>query len=482
MQADQVLRGFSIFVNLEQNYFPRKMPSTSKPFYFILITFFIVFAISFLGNSFTLLGIRFNNINILSEVLPVEETDTIQSIIPEAQVMIPDSVPDYRNSTEIIGYEEGGVLRAFIKALQELRDGKRSKVRIAYFGDSMIEGDLVTQDVRKSFQDYFGGNGVGFVPITSIVAGFRQTIQHSFSENWTDEHFLNTSASNPGRIFLSGHRFRPGEGSGVTYSGVNRAHLGKFSECYLLYGQTDSTGTFIVNDSIQTFEHKASFNRQLVSVDQQRIHASFSGHRNEIYGFSFESQRGVFLDNFSFRGISGTELQKISEEMMSSIQQSQPYDLVIVQYGPNLLFKPDLSDFSWYAKPFERAISALKHSFPGASILIIGSADKATKYDGEYRTQKGVLPLIDIQHKVAYETSVNFWSLYNSMGGKNSMIHWVHSTPPLANLDYTHLTHKGATTVARLLFDKLIQVYDPEAASRSQIQPIVRYVAVSRGL
>lgn len=482
MPAKQVLSGISIFVHLEFIILTLTMPSTSKPLYFILITFFIVFAISFLGNSFTIMGIKFNNINILSDVLPAESEDTSQMIQPLVQIEVADSIPDYRSSTEIIGYEEEGVLKAFIRALKDLRDGKRAKVRIAYFGDSMIEGDLVTQDVRKLFQDYFGGNGVGFVPITSIVAGFRQTIQHSFSESWQDEHFLNTSLARSGSIFLSGHRFRPGEGSSVSYSGVNRSHLGKFSECYLLYGRVDSTGTFSVNDSVQGYKYNSHFNRQLVSIDQQRIHARFGGHQNEIYGFSFESPRGVFVDNFSFRGISGTELQKISEEMLMSVNEAQPYDLIIIQYGPNLLFKPDLIDFRWYEKPFERAVATLKRTFPKASILIVGSADKATKYDGEYKTQKGVLPLIEIQNKVAYETKTNFWSLYNAMGGKNSMIRWVHSSPPLANLDYTHLTHKGATTVARLLFDKLIQVYDPEAASRSQIQPIVRYVAVSRGI
>ncbi len=458
------------------------MSSTSKPFFFILVTFIIVLSISFLGKSFTVFGLQFKNINIVSDLVQEVDEDTIAFVEP---VVLADSipaVPDYHSSDAIVGYEEGGVLQAFIKALHELRDGKRKKVRIAYFGDSMIEGDLVTQDVRRQLQDYFGGNGVGYVPITSIVAGFRQTIIHSFSESWRDRNFLNTAASKAGDLFLSGHSFIPSESSAVSFSGVNRSHLNTFSECYLLYGKTDSTSTFNVNDSMIIFNREGVFNKQLVATDQKSLKARFNGGENQLFGFSFESQRGIFVDNFSFRGISGIELQRISEEMLSSINDSHPYDLIILQYGPNLLFKPDLIDFSWYEKPLARAIHSLKKCFPHASILVVGSADKASRYDGEYRTQKGVLPLIDIQHKVALATQTNFWSLYNAMGGRNSMIRWVKSNPPLANVDYTHLTHKGATMVAKTLFDKLIQVYDPEAASRSQIQPIVRYVAASRGI
>jgi hypothetical protein len=459
------------------------MPANSKPFYFILATFFIVLLLSFLGNTFTVFGVQFKNINIISELFTNAPVDTT-SIVSLQPAVLNDSLSplvDYRVSDDIIGYENGSTMKAFIKALHELSEGKRKKVRIGYFGDSMIEGDLVTQDIRKLLQDYFGGNGVGFVPVTSVVAGFRQSIIHSFSENWSDNNFLNTSGYK-GNLFLSGHSFHPSESSTVYYAGVKYAHLSSFNECYVLYGKNDSTSTFTINDSTFEFRNTGLFNKQLVALNKSAIHARFTGNGNTIYGFSFESQRGVFVDNLSFRGISGIELQRISPAMLQSVNNAQPYDLIVVQYGPNLLFKPDLVNFKWYDKPMKNAITAIKNSFPQASILIIGSADKACRYDGEYSSQKGVLPLIEVQNRVARETETNFWSLYNAMGGRSSMIRWVNSKPPLANVDYTHLTHKGATQVARILYDKLMQIYDPEAVSRSQIQPIFRHVAASRGL
>lgn len=43
-------------------------------------------------------------------------------------------------------------------------------VRIAVFGDSFIEADIFTADLREMLQKRFGGCGVGFVTITSTIA------------------------------------------------------------------------------------------------------------------------------------------------------------------------------------------------------------------------------------------------------------------------------------------------------------------------
>ena len=80
-------------------------------------------------------------------------------------------------------------LPKFSDKLYTLRSGQPIKIRIAYFGDSMIEGDLLTQTLRELLQKAFGGNGVGFVPITSQVSQFRQTVRASYSETWEEENF-----------------------------------------------------------------------------------------------------------------------------------------------------------------------------------------------------------------------------------------------------------------------------------------------------
>ncbi|MDR0995154.1 MAG: hypothetical protein LBL81_02555, partial [Tannerella sp.] len=48
-----------------------------------------------------------------------------------------------------------------------LRASRRRPVRIAFLGDSFIEGDILVADFRQALQQQFGGRGVGFVPVNS---------------------------------------------------------------------------------------------------------------------------------------------------------------------------------------------------------------------------------------------------------------------------------------------------------------------------
>ena len=73
----------------------------------------------------------------------------------------------------------GRGMEYFYEALGKVSSLDRP-VRIAYFGDSFIEADILTGDLREMLQKRFGGCGVGYVPITTKIAGFRPTVHHSF--------------------------------------------------------------------------------------------------------------------------------------------------------------------------------------------------------------------------------------------------------------------------------------------------------------
>ncbi|MDO4800786.1 MAG: hypothetical protein Q4A15_01340, partial [Prevotellaceae bacterium] len=66
---------------------------------------------------------------------------------------------------------------------QKLLDSKKLSrpVRIAYFGDSFIESDILTKDLRHYLQAYFGGHGVGFVDVAHPLADIRGTVKSNSS-------------------------------------------------------------------------------------------------------------------------------------------------------------------------------------------------------------------------------------------------------------------------------------------------------------
>src|SRR5688572_25029069 len=78
--------------------------------------------------------------------------------------------------------KDSTALKYFVEALAKT-EKTHKPLRIAFYGDSFVEGDVFCGSFRDTLQTLFGGEGVGYVPITSEVAGFRTTIKHQF-ENW----------------------------------------------------------------------------------------------------------------------------------------------------------------------------------------------------------------------------------------------------------------------------------------------------------
>jgi len=95
---------------------------------------------------------------------------------------------------------------------------QNKKVRIAFYGDSFVDGDILTSSLRNKLQHRFGGSGVGFVPISSEIAGFRKTIFHKFV-NFNSFNIVKSSKLK--LPFASGGQlYRPYENNMLSYAGI----------------------------------------------------------------------------------------------------------------------------------------------------------------------------------------------------------------------------------------------------------------------
>jgi lysophospholipase L1-like esterase len=342
----------------------------------------------------------------------------------------------------------------FFEALSALKKGDKKKVRIAYFGDSMIEGDFITDDLRRLYQKKYGGSGVGYVPITSVVATFRQSIGHSFSGDWQDYNFTKKGKHS---LFLSGHAFATAEESNVRYKMVKK--YGAFENAYLLHGSGQCTVVMeadTIRQSIKlTGENKV--NKTTLLKDQPakglKLTTKECG-QVDLYGVSFESDEGIVLDNYSFRGISGIEYKNISDEMYTHSAELLPYDLIVLHYGLNVA-NDTVTNYHWYETKFAAVVRRIQQFYPNTTILLVSVSDKASRQDDVFQTSPAVPTLVKIQERIARKEQVAFWNLYQAMGGYNSMVKWVEEKPVKAHTDYTHVNGAGAQKIATLLFDYL---------------------------
>jgi hypothetical protein len=445
------------------------MNSNRRVLLFVLSGTGLFLLISLAGYFFGITWAPFKRVNLISDLIvsppdpEVPVTDTTEVLLPP---VIVEKEPDedfalYQKPRFITNFRTDtnhASLDNFVKSLYELKSGKKRKVRIAYFGDSMIEGDLLTQTLRRLLQETFGGNGVGFVPITSPVSKFRMTAVSDYSNGWNDENFKEGKSN---KLFLSGHLFRT-NGDWVQIID-NTIPAGSIElEKSLLCGDVSGTVPVIINNkSVFKVQTSGLFNRIVLQKDKTtRIKLSVSNEKLPVYGVSFESESGVFVDNFSFRGITGIEFARLDSAFLRSISDNNPYDLIVFQYGVNLLFRPNDKNFSWYSKAMLPVINKIRNCFPQSDFLVVSTTDRAFNYKGEYKSAVGIDSLIRVQALLAYETGSVFYNQFQTMGGANSIVEWAKMKPSLANKDYVHPNHRGAEVLANYFFAAILNDYE----------------------
>lgn len=437
------------------------------------------------------MGFEIKNLNLVSDILPAFGLYPVDSSYENNDrnflIMLADSLDSENDSAfslgdnhgflEFYGQDSSLFLSNFFASLRRTeRDG--TKTRIAFLGDSMIEGDLVSQTLRYKLQQKFGGKGVGYVPLTSNTAGFRKSIKHSFSGNWQTYSLITGNYFQ--RLGLSGYVFVPATvsksfladsvlanmQSWVYYESPQDSYdnLKEFYTIKLYYSRTDINnyvgleGTpnkyfnlggeeifneLVLNDSNALTELKLYFN---------------TASQTDLHGISFESSSGIFVDNYSLRGNTGLPLVSLNKDILKAQNNYFNYSLIILQYGLNVV-EPESKDFAWYKDDMIKTVAFFKECFPLADIIIMSVSDKCYKKNGYFLTEPSIPILVGLQQEAAKESGIIFWNLFESMGGINSMYKWVYANPPLANKDFTHFNAQGAEKVGTFFYRQLMKHY-----------------------
>ncbi|MHC5353897.1 GDSL-type esterase/lipase family protein [Myroides sp. LJL115] len=358
-------------------------------------------------------------------------------------------------------------LEYFYSQLYNLQQDPNKSVRIAYYGDSMTDGDMIVQDLRGSFQENFSGNGVGFVPMTNESSRSRASITHRYSNNWNTISYVNNR--NPIRPFgVSGQVFFVKDSVNPTWVSIAAGGIKHMRSLYsptLYYGKSDNkiASVQIIADRdtvVKQLQPNNRLNRlELVKGPVKKLEVNFiKADSIAFYGINVGSSKGVQVDNFSSRGNSGLPISLLSTGLINSFDNYLHYDLIILHFGTNVLNYGSYN-YSWYTNQMSRVVKHLQQCFPKADILVISTADKATKYETSMQSDSAVTPLVNAQKRYAEQNNIAFFNLYTAMGGEGSMVEWVEELPTRANKDYTHFNYKGAKEVANLLYKQIDQGY-----------------------
>ena len=415
--------------------------------WFVLTVFAALLGLYWLP-AITIDGHTMRRVDILSDLrYPKQEVAAADSdSIPLPPVVKPAFVDTCRAGMTCIE-DYGDSTRCGMASFYEALDRTSSSnpeddglVRIAVFGDSFIEADIFTADLREMLQKRFGGCGVGFVTITSMTSGYRPTVRHTFG-GWSSHAVTDSVYFDKKKQGISGHYFIPREGAYVELRGQSKyaSLLDTCQRASIFFCNKDSVHlTARVNrGENKNYSLAPSGDLQKISVEGRIGSVRWTVDRADstlFYGLAMDGKKGIILDNFSLRGSSGLSLRGIPQQMLRQFNEQRPYDLIILQ----------MLDRS--KQPFLIVIII-------ASTL--GDRDYKTE-DGELRTMPGVKNLIRYQQNIAAESGIAFWNMFEAMGGEGSMANLVHAKPSMANYDYTHINFRGGKHLAGLLYETLI--------------------------
>lgn len=326
-------------------------------------------------------------------------------------------------------------------------------VRIAVIGDSYIEGDIFTMNLREALQSKYGGAGVGYMPASSELTGFRTTVKQSCS-GWT-KHEIRDKSIRSDMKTLQGEYFTSNGAGKSSYSGTSAfSNLANWNKTMVLaVAQNDGTVTLTTDAGTETFQVPGDNTVHALTVSGPTAKASLSASTGvEIAGVYLNNATGVSVDNMSLRGNSGQTHRKLNVERAAQMRPYADYDLIIVEYGINALSSQQ-SNYSGYQKLMMQTISRLRECYPNADILMMGIGDRGQKIGGDIQSVPTAANMVSAQRDAARQTGILFWDTREAMGGKNAVVDWRKNG--YINADYIHLNAKGGKRLSEIFLKSL---------------------------
>ncbi|MGE0322310.1 MAG: GDSL-type esterase/lipase family protein [Polyangiaceae bacterium] len=372
---------------------------------------------------------------------PTSESSTASpsGSAPETAAIVQEPAPD---PTSEAAESAVGPFGAFRAALRELKDGKRKRaVRVTWLGDSHTAADFWTDAVRQRLNAASSPGGPGFVYLG--LDPYRHS-GYSIERDGDWQHIPgapSTSSKTADGVFgIGGVRTSFGSGDAKLTLTPRSGTLKGSARWTLFFRMPDASTRFRVKlgDKSKTVraKHAGRIERTLLegSATESLVIEPGSG-RPELFGAVLEgSEPGVVLDTLGINGARvATALAWDEEAFVEVLKQREP-DLVILAYGTNEAGANYAVEK--YRAQFESLMKRVRRAAPEANCALFGPTDWV-------KNEERVIAIDQLERSVAASLGCGYFSVFDAMGGRDSITRWAKQSPPLAAPDHVHLTPKG---------------------------------------
>lgn len=360
-------------------------------------------------------------------------------------------------------------LARFFGKLRALELGQLNKVRVVHIGDSHIQADVLTGEVRHLLQDRFGDAGRGLLfPYQVAGTNAPADLRSNSPNTWKVKR--NVFPDIPLPVGVSGITLRTFQPDFLLTLGLNKTFYGTISP----FDKVTVFSGYGTHHSLVRVKGQAYMSRMLLGTTDEPVSTlmveaylpnltttltleGYKGAPNQtqftFYGLSVEKsqERGVLYHSI---GVNGAQFKHYNQSryFIHQLKALKP-DLVILSLGTNEITSGGFGPAS-FGREVLSLVTSIRNQIPGADILLTTPPDvlrrrsepiKEAKIAGETLMQ------------VAKEQGLACWDLLEVMGGTGAMKSWY--AQGLASEDRVHFSYKGYRLQGELFFQALMDAY-----------------------
>lgn len=372
-----------------------------------------------------------------------------------------DSYSFVRQSVDSI--HNNYALHPFYQKLLDLKSGRERRVNIVQIGDSHIQPDLISREVRSGLQNFFGDAGRGLVfPYQVARTNGPLDITSSTSTRWSHSNISQLRSKSA--IGLTGFSLsKQGTGNiNLSLKTDINSRQQSFDYIRLFVGK----GTWNISTAGSTY----TINQQATNTLEREILL-----KQPVNGFSLKSLAatpnffGASLEKrdasgvlFHTIGVNGARYEQYNKEPLFWEQlPALNADLYILSMGTNEAFYNDMSE-ELYIHHVSDMVAKLQTISPNAAILITTTAESFKNGRTNPMIERLNLALKFYCNKMG----IPIWDLFEVTGGSGSSLAWLKNN--LLQADKIHYQQKAYSMQGALLFDAIAQGYNQFVGAKQQ--------------
>ena len=344
-----------------------------------------------------------------------------------------------------------------------LSTAKDSVFTIVHFGDSHIQGDYFSGEIRRVLQEEFGDAGHGiYFPYSLCKSWGPKGLQSTSNGVWTNSHILNSDVSN--KVGFAGYELSTkAKDASLSFQFTENFKDKGANGLKIWYGMKSAATDFHLNSKFiekEDLKFKSgwgirtySSNEEISGFDLSLIADNAANSDFSFYGFELIKQAPLGI-NYHHCGVVGaqfTHLINNADLILEQLGQLSP-DLLVFSFGTNEAYGN--IDTVNYFNSINDFVSKLNTLLPSTAIIMTTAPDTRSQ---------GKIPLSQVNVnnqllKLANYHDVSIFDLNKAMGGWGSLNNWYKSKLTLD--DKLHFNAAGYSLQGKMFSLALLERYN----------------------